>query len=79
MSPQQPPFEGWMRYQELVLAELARHSEYLERINSAMNTINIKLVRIQTRHKLEASLWGLVGATIPIALSCGWEIIKARR
>lgn len=63
---------NWLKYQELVLAELKRHSMSLNSLEKHLNKIEIEIAML----KLKSGIWGMLGAAIPLGIAMLVELIR---
>lgn len=74
MVPDQWQGNGWTQYQKLVLAELERHSEQLDRLSKQITHLDIELAML----KVKAGAWGLIGGLIPVAIAIMIELLNKK-
>lgn len=65
---------GWTQYQKLVLAELERHSSYLEDLKKHISRLEIEIATL----KVKSGVWGLVGGLIPVLIAIGIELLSKK-
>lgn len=54
----------WKEHRKLILADLQRHEEILERILAHINSLRTEVALLQLR----ASIWGLAAGCVPVIL-----------
>ena len=64
---------GWSEYEKLVLNELERHNNLIEGIRKDVSDIRSEIAML----KVKSGLWGMLGATIPLAIAIGLKLIQA--
>jgi hypothetical protein len=64
---------GWSEYEKLVLNELERHNNLIEGIREDVSDIRSEIAML----KVKSGLWGMLGATIPLAIAIGLKLIQA--
>lgn len=62
---------GWVEWKEYVLAELKRIDMAHEKINDKLDQLRLDIIML----KFKSSIWGLVGASIPIAIAIVIQLI----
>lgn len=65
---------GWSEYSKLVLSELERLGDEIKAVNDSLNKINVEIATL----KVKSGVWGLVGASIPVAIGLGIELLKSK-
>ena len=60
---------GWSEYQRLVLSELKRLDEAIEKLVKSVNQLSRDVEML----KVKAGIWGAVGASIPVAV---WLVLQ---
>lgn len=63
---------GWTTYQKLVLAELERHGEKLEKLEAHLNRVEIEIAML----KVKSGAWGLMGGAVPVVIMLLVEFLK---
>lgn len=64
---------SWQRYQKLVVGELGRLNDGLERIEKEITDLKVAIAMLQVK----AGVWGLIGGAIPVAISLGvWLVMR---
>jgi hypothetical protein len=63
---------GWSEYEKLVLNELERHNNLIEGIRKDVSDIRSEIAML----KVKSGLWGMLGATIPLAMAIGLKLIQ---
>lgn len=56
--------ESWDNWRAHVLAEIERANVNLSNINSAVNTLNVEIGKLQVK----SGVWGMVGGIIPVII-----------
>ena len=62
-----PKTNGWSKWENHVLAELERHSDQLGRMDKKLD----RIAEIQAALSVRAGIWGLLGGSIPVAITVG--------
>ena len=68
------PDEGgnnWAEYQHLVLAELERLDESINKLNDKMSTMSEEIQVL----KFKAGLWGALAGMVPVLISLGLYVL----
>jgi hypothetical protein len=63
MSEQQG--SSWQEYQKLVLHELQKHTNALEKIEAEIKDIHIELATV----KVKGGIWGLLAGAVPVIIA----------
>ena len=64
--------DGWSEYEKLVLNELERHNNLIEGIRKDVSDIRSEIAML----KVKSGFWGMMGATIPIAMALGLKFLQ---
>jgi hypothetical protein len=64
--------DDWKQYQKYVLNELQRHNKLLEKINDKISKVDSEIATL----KVKSGLWGMLGATIPLAIAMSFKILN---
>ena len=73
------PVGGWGEYQRLVLAELIRLDESIEKLADKLDDIRSKEIKSMSEEiqvlKFKAGLWGALAGMIPVLISLGLYVL----
>lgn len=67
---------GWSQWSIFVLKELERLTECIKQVETTVNEIHTELQVHKEQFRQKASVWGLVGGAIPVAIMIGVYVIK---
>lgn len=67
---------GWAEYSRLVLAELERHSQWLEALDLRFEERVKETTKEISELRVKAGLWGVLGGAIPLTIVIILELLR---
>jgi hypothetical protein len=74
MSGDKEKYDGWPEWSKHVLIELKRLSDTQDGLRSDLHKMNIEIAML----KVKASVWGAVGASVPLLVFTALQIITTQ-
>ncbi len=68
---------GWVEYQKLVLSELKRLNDWMQKLDDRQTAAEIKAAIMSTKQKASMAMYGAIGSAIPVAVGLGIWAIKS--
>ena len=62
----------WEQYQKYVLNELQRHNKLLEKVSDKLSKVDSEIATL----KVKSGLWGMLGATVPLAIAMSFKLLN---
>lgn len=72
MAPPDSNTNGWDQWQKHVLAELARTQKWMGDMAKEQHVLGLEVAKL----RVKATLWGLTGGLIPVAVMIAVQTLK---